>query len=107
MPSALLAFSANQLLAGIGTLLMSAGIALWSLAMRREPGRLASVTACYGVIAGLACLIGYATGMLRLDVSGMTFVVVAQSVWYCLLGAWAIRNAVTATTARGADDARA
>lgn len=99
LPSVLLAFSANQVLAGLGTLGMSAGIALWSVAMLRQPGPLAIASGAYGVIAGLLCLIGYATGMVSLDVPGMTFVVVAQSLWYCLVGVWILRASPTVTNA--------
>ncbi|KRA54488.1 hypothetical protein ASD77_07765 [Pseudoxanthomonas sp. Root65] len=91
LPSVLLAFSANQVLAGFGMLGMSAGIALWSVAMLRQSGPLAIACGAYGVIAGLLCLIGYAAGWIALDVTGMTFVVVAQSLWYCLLGLWVVR----------------
>jgi hypothetical protein len=104
LPSVLLAFSANQVLAGFGTLGMSAGIVLWSAAMLRQPGRLAIPCGTYGVIAGLLCLIGYATGLISLDVPGMTFVVVAQSLWYCLLGLWVVRASQGVTTATPPDD---
>ena len=95
LPSVLLAFSANQILAGIGTLLMSAGIALWSVAMVRERGWLAAACGYYGLVAALACIVGYATGAISLDVAGMTAVVIAQSLWSCLLGAWVVRTPVT------------
>ena len=104
LPSVLLAFSANQVLAGFGTLGMSAGIVLWSAAMLRQPGRLAVPCGIYGVIAGLLCLIGYATGLISLDVPGMTFVVVAQSLWYCLLGLWVVRTSPDVTTTTSPDD---
>ena len=104
LPSVLLAFSANQVLAGFGTLGMSAGIVLWSAAMLRQPGRLAVPCGIYGVIAGLLCLIGYAMGLISLDVPGMTFVVVAQSLWYCLLGLWVVRTSPDVTTTTSHDD---
>lgn len=89
----LLAFSANQVLAGAGTLFLSAGIVSWSVAMLWHPSRLAKVCGAYGVLAGLLCLVGYASGWIVLDVSGMTLVVVAHSTWYGLLGAWSLRSA--------------
>lgn len=89
----LLAFSANQILAGCGTVLLSAGIVSWSVAMLRQPARAAKVCGAYGVLAGLLCLLGYASGRIPLDVPGMTLVVVAHSVWYGLLGAWSLRSA--------------
>lgn len=50
-------------------------------------------------------LIGCATGMISLDVPGMTFVVVAQSLWYCLLGLWVVRalRGVTMVTSPDGD----
>lgn len=107
LPAVLLAFSANQVLAGGGTLGMSAGIVLWSVAMLRQPGPLAIVCGAYGAIAGLLCLIGYATGMIPLDVPGMTFVVVAQSLWYCMLGLWVVRASMGPTAACPDDGRRA
>ena len=89
----LLAFSANQLLAGAGTLLMSAGLALWSVPMLRDRSRPARTCGGYGILAGLLCGLGYAIGRIPLDVPGMTLVVVAHGLWYCLLGAWALRSA--------------
>lgn len=104
LPSVLLAFSANQVLAGFGTLGMSAGIVLWSIAMLRQAGPLATTCGACGAIAGLLCLIGYATGLISLDVPGMTFVVVAQSLWYCLLGLWVLRASPGIATATSPDD---
>jgi len=104
LPSVLLAFSANQVLAGFGMLGMSAGIVLWSVAMLRQFGPLALACGAYGVIVGLLCLTGYATGGIRLDVSGMTFVVIAQSLWYCLLGLWVVRASQHSTTTTSSED---
>ena len=104
LPSVLLAFSANQVLAGFGTLGMSAGIVLWSVAMLRQSGPLAIACGAYGVIAGLLCLTGYAAGWIALDVAGMTFVVVAQSLWYCLLGLWVVRASQHSTTTTSSED---
>lgn len=98
LPSVMLAFSANQVLAGFGTLGMSAGIVLWSAAMVRQPGPLALACGAYGAITGLLCLLGYATGMISLDVAGMSFVVAAQSLWYLLLGLWVVRASPSITT---------
>lgn len=92
LPSVLLAFSANQILAGVGTLLMSAGIALWSVAMVRERSWLAAACGYYGLLAGIGCLTAYATGLISLDVAGMTAVVLAQSLWSSLLGLWVVRT---------------
>ena len=43
-------------------------------------------------------------GLISLDVPGMTFVVVAQSLWYCLLGLWVVRTSPDVTTTTSHDD---
>ncbi|HVI57906.1 MAG TPA: hypothetical protein VM619_03395 [Luteimonas sp.] len=101
LPSVLLAFSANQALAGFGTLFMSAAIAAWSLALLRMPGRLARACGAYGLCAGAACVVVYAAGRLSLDVAGMTAVVVAHGAWYCLLGIWSLRSGNAEPDAEG------
>lgn len=86
LPPVLLAFAANQVLAGFGTLFMSAAIAAWSMALVRARGRLVQACGVYGIVAGAACVAAYAGGFLSLDVAGMTTVVIAHCIWYCLLG---------------------
>ena len=86
LPPLLLAFSANQVLAGFGTLFMSAAIAVWSMALVRARERLVQACGFYGIVAGAACVMAYAGGFLSLDVAGMAIVVVAHCMWYCLLG---------------------
>lgn len=93
LPSVLLAYSANQVLAGFGTVFLSLAIALWSVELVRSSGRLARVCGYYGIVAGAVCVAAYAGGLLSLDVTGMTAVVVAHGAWYCLLGVWAARRA--------------
>jgi hypothetical protein len=90
LPSALLAFSANQVLAGFATVLMSLAILLWSAEMVRHRQLLARACGVYGIVAGLLCIVAYAGGMLSLNAGGMTVVVFAHAVWYCLLGIWLI-----------------
>ncbi|WP_454830922.1 hypothetical protein [Pseudoxanthomonas wuyuanensis] len=92
LPPVLLAFSANQVLAGFGTLFMSAAIAAWSVALIRTRDRLARACGLYGIGAGAACVVAYADGLLSLDVAGMTVVVIAHGAWYCLFGCWSLRN---------------
>jgi hypothetical protein len=101
LPPVLLAFSANQVLAGFGTLVMSAAIVAWSVALVRMPGRLARVCGVYGIGAGWACIVAYASGLLSLDVAGMMAVVVAHGAWYCLLGLWSLRGGQVAAGSRG------
>lgn len=92
LPPVLLAFSANQVLAGFGTLFMSAAIAAWSIALVRARARLAQACGVYGICAGAACVVAYASGLLSLDVTGMTVVVVAHGAWYCLFGIWSLSS---------------
>jgi hypothetical protein len=80
------AFSLNQVLAGFGTLLMSLGVLAWSIGLRHGTGRLAKIASVYGVIAGAACCLVYASGLIRLDVQGMAMIVAAHAVWYVLAG---------------------
>lgn len=90
-PSVLLfAASLNQVLAGFGTLLLSCGIAAWALDLWRAPGALARLVAVYGMTAAMACWVAYLGG-LRLDVAGMGAVMLAQALWYVLLGVLLLR----------------
>ena len=92
LPSVLLAFSANQVLAGFGTIFLSLAIALWSVELVRSPGRLSRVCGYYGIAAGGLCIAAYAARLLSMNVTGMTAVVAAHGAWYCLLGLWALRG---------------
>lgn len=92
LPSVLLAYSANQVLAGFGTVLLSLAIALWSAELIRSTGRLVRVCGYYGIVAGGLCVAAHAAGLLSLDVAGMTAVVAAHGLWYCLLGLWTLRR---------------
>lgn len=89
---AVLLFAAvlNQALAGLGTVLLSGGIAAWSLDLWRAPGGLARLVSVYGMAAAAACCIAYLGG-LRLDVMGMGAVMLAQAPWYVLLGVLLLR----------------
>ncbi|MCQ4164720.1 hypothetical protein [Tahibacter harae] len=86
----LFAAALNQALAGFGTLLLSCGIAAWSLDLWRAPDGLARLVSVYGMAAATACAIAYLGG-LRLDVAGMGAVLLAQALWYVLLGVLLLR----------------
>jgi hypothetical protein len=81
-----LAWALNQALAGFGVFVLSGGIAAWSLAAWRDPGKLARLSAAYGVLSGAGVFIAYAAGAFRLDVAGMAGVVALHSAWYALVG---------------------
>lgn len=92
LPPLLLAFAANQTLAGFGTVLMSLAIGAWSLDMIRWRDRCALACGVYGLAAGGGCVVAYGSRWLSLDVPGMTAVVVVHGLWYCLLGGCLLRQ---------------
>jgi hypothetical protein len=82
--------AANQALAKLGTIATSAGIVLWSIALLREPGT-GRWLAWAGFVAGLAPAIALLAGAIRLDVHGMTLVVIGQAAWNLAAGVALIR----------------
>jgi len=100
VPSVLLAFSTNQALAGLGTVLMSSTILLWSIELVRDSHWTSRAAGSYGIAAGILCMGSHAVGAMSLDVGGMTSVVVAHGIWYCLLGLSVLRQS-------GGDDSHA
>jgi hypothetical protein len=70
----------NRTLANFGAVLMSAGILLWSIDLLRSP-RLGRVLGMLGILIGLLPAAALALGALKLNVPGMTQVVLLQSVW--------------------------
>ena len=81
----------NQAFAHCAAVLMSAGIAAWSLELLRGSGAARAVGA-YGLLTGLGCVLAIVVGVLHLDVHGMTAVVLLQSVWTIALGALLLRE---------------
>ncbi len=81
-----LTWSLNQTLAGFGVFALSAGIAAWSFDLWRTPGMLARVAAAYGVVVMLGLCGAFAFGLFELDVMGMGAVVVAEAIWYVIIG---------------------
>jgi hypothetical protein len=70
----------NQSCANFAVVAMSAGIVCWSLDLCRNSGSLRAV-GVFGCLVGLVPALALLFGELRLDVHGMTEVVVAQSAW--------------------------
>jgi hypothetical protein len=68
---------------------MSAAIVLWSVALFR--GGRDRWVGIAGFIAGLAPAIALVAGVIRLDVGGMTLVVVLQAIWIVIVGIQLIR----------------
>jgi hypothetical protein len=82
----------NQAFAPCGAVLMSLGIALWSVDLWRDTAPLTRSLAAFGVLAGLATMVALFSGALRLDVHGMALVTLVQAVWTIGAGAWLLRR---------------
>jgi hypothetical protein len=70
----------NQAFAKCGAVLMSAGIAAFSLELLRDAPS-ARALGVFGLASGLGCALAIATGWLRLDVQGMSAVLLLQALW--------------------------
>lgn len=89
-PMAEFVFAINQAFARLFALASSAAIAAWSIADWR---RGLSAWACgLGLVVGGAAAALVATGHLRLDVHGMTALVLGQSVWWGLVARGMLRR---------------
>jgi len=82
----------NQAFARCAAVLTSAGIALWSLDLLRGSVG-ARAVGVFGFLTGLGCATALVVGVLRLDVHGMTAVVVLQSAWMIGVGVLLLREA--------------
>ena len=84
-----LAMIGDQALAKLGVVAMSAAIVLWSAALFRSgQDRWVGIA---GFVAGLGPAIALLVGAVRLDVGGMTLVVVCQAAWIVIVGIQMIR----------------
>jgi hypothetical protein len=79
-------FQINQAFSRIYTVATSGAIILWSASALRNGG-LSRGIAIYGCVASSLLIVGICVGHLKLDVHGMTIVVLAQAIW--LIGAGA------------------
>jgi hypothetical protein len=84
-----LGMSGNQALAKLGVMGMSAAIVAWSIALFAD--RANRWLAVVGFVIGAAPVVALLVGAIRLDVTGMTLVVVCQAVWNVLVGIQLIR----------------
>lgn len=91
MPAFHLSHEANQALAKVGTVAMSAGIFLWSLVLVNRPGWLRAL-GLFGLLVGSFPVLGLLLGRLELDVHGMFLVVLGQALWQVAAGAWMLRR---------------
>jgi hypothetical protein len=81
----------NQVLAMLGTIAMSCGIASWSIGLLRDggSGRWVGVA---GLVIGIAPAVALPAGWLHLHVTGMTAVVGLQTLWYVAVGVLMLRG---------------
>lgn len=86
-----LSWAINQTLAAFGLLLMSVGIALWSL----DQWRRARLIAAIGLTVAGGLGLAYLAGLLRMDVPGMIAIVLGQGVWYLATGLGLWRRTLT------------
>ena len=85
-----LAMIGNQALAELGALAISAAILAWSIALLRD--RAQRSLAIVGFAASVLPALALVAGAIRLDVGGMTLVVVAEAVWNVAAGIALLRG---------------
>jgi len=78
-------FQINQAFARIYSVAASVAIVFWSVSALRNGGFGRGV-AVYGCIISPLVILGIAIGHLRLDVHGMAAVMLAQAIWFILVG---------------------
>ena len=84
------AMTGNQALAKLGVVAMSAAIVLWAIAfMHRRRGHWLAIV---GLLAGVLPAAALALGFIRLNVTGMMLVVVAETAWNLAAGVYLIRS---------------
>jgi hypothetical protein len=77
----------------IGTIGMSIAVFLWSADLARDTGP-ARWTGVLGLVAGAGLVIALPTAMGRLDLAGMTLVLVVWAVWFLAVGTLMIQRKV-------------
>jgi hypothetical protein len=87
-----LAMTGNQSLAQLGVIAISAAILAWSFALLHD--RKQRWLAIVGFAASVLPALALVAGLVRLDVTGMTLVVVAEAVWNMAVGLALIRGKV-------------
>jgi hypothetical protein len=94
----------NQAFIEVSVVASSTAIVLWSASIVRSR-RLAPGIGVYGLFLGVATIIAFMSGHLRLDVNGMGLVVFIQAVWYITVGIllWRLKE----TAGRNSENSRA
>jgi hypothetical protein len=83
----------NQSCANFGAVAMSAGIAFWSLDLLRDSGVPRNV-GILGLLVSVVPALALMFGLLRLDVPGMTAVLLLQAVWNVAVGVGMMRSRI-------------
>jgi hypothetical protein len=78
-------FQINQAFSQIFTVATSIAVALWSISALRHGGASRSI-AIYGCIIAPLLILGICVGHLKLNVHGMGVVVLAQAIWFIVVG---------------------
>lgn len=86
-----LLWSANQILAKFGVITMSVAILFWSIDLWRDKG-IVKIVAVIGIVIGLGCSVAIILGVLTLNVTGMTQIVMSQGVWNLAIAYLMIRS---------------
>jgi hypothetical protein len=78
-------FQINQAFSRIFSVGASIAIIFWCISALRNGG-LGRGVAIYGCVVAALIIIGIGVGHLRLDVHGMTVIMVGQVIWYIVVG---------------------
>ncbi len=78
-------FQINQAFSRIFSIGASMAVLLWSVSALRNGG-LSRGIAIYGCVIALLTILGISVGHLRLNVHGMTLVVLGQAAWFIIVG---------------------
>lgn len=84
-------FQFNQAFSRIYSVASSMAIILWSISVLRNGG-LGPGVAIYGCVVAPIIILGVGIGHLRLDVHGMTFVMLGQVIWFIIVGFQLLRS---------------
>jgi hypothetical protein len=83
----------NQSCANFGAVAMSAGIALWSGDLLRDTG-VPRMIGVLGLAVSVAPAFGLMSGLMHLDVPGMTAILLLQAVWNIAVGIAMLRSRI-------------
>lgn len=96
-------FQINQAFARIYSVAASLAIILWSISALRNGG-LGRGVAIYGCVIAPLIIVGIGIGHLRLDVHGMTAVMLGQAIWFIVVGSQLCSRPVSAVLTQSGRD---